>query len=90
MLAYIARRLLLVIPTLLGIMIINFVIVQEISGQAVDATARISGDGGDALDSSQAASDGSSSGPAASKYRGSRGLEPELVADIENCNALSK
>jgi len=100
MLAYIARRLLLVIPTLIGIMIVNFVIVQaapggpveqmlaQISGQAVDATARISGDGGDSIAPSESVTDGSSNG--ASKYRGSRGLEPELVADIEKLYGFDK
>ena len=55
MIAYIIRRLLLIIPTLFGIMVINFFIIQiapggpveqviaELSGTAVDATARISG-----------------------------------------------
>ena len=55
MLAYITRRLLLVVPTLLGIMIVNFAIVQvapggpverliaEITGSGVEATARIGG-----------------------------------------------
>ena len=58
MLAYIIRRLLLMIPTLLGIMIINFVIVQfapggpveqiiaQLTGTDVGATARIGGTGG--------------------------------------------
>ncbi len=102
MLAYIARRLLLVIPTLIGIMIVNFVIVQsapggpveqmlaQISGQAVDATARISGDGGDSIAASDATMDSSSNGGGASKYRGSRGLEPELVADIEKLYGFDK
>ena len=55
MVAYILRRLLLMIPTLLGIMVINFVIIQvapggpveqmiaEIQGTASSATDRISG-----------------------------------------------
>jgi microcin C transport system permease protein len=60
MLAYIVRRLLLIIPTLLGIMVVNFIIVQaapggpveqliaQIEGTAVAATARVSGaTGGD-------------------------------------------
>ena len=58
MIAYILRRLLLVIPTLLGIMVVNFAIVQvapggpvermiaEIQGEAVEATGRISGNVG--------------------------------------------
>ena len=57
MLAYIARRLLLMIPTLFGIMVVNFVIVQaapggpvelmiaRIKGTAVEATARLGGSG---------------------------------------------
>ncbi|MGH6904532.1 MAG: microcin ABC transporter permease, partial [Geminicoccaceae bacterium] len=56
MLAYIARRLLLIIPTLFGIMVINFVIIQSAPGGPVeqliqqlteggapDVTARVSG-----------------------------------------------
>ncbi len=58
MLAYITRRVLLMIPTLFGIMVINFFIVQaapggpveqliaQIQGRAVEATARVSGAGG--------------------------------------------
>ena len=38
--AYLARRLLLVIPTLFGIMVINFVIVQAAPGGPVDQTLR--------------------------------------------------
>ena len=98
MLAYIARRLLLIIPTLIGIMIINFLIVQaapggpveqmlaQVKGNAVDATARVSGSGGDGLASEQ--SSGGSGGD--TKYRGSRGLEPSLVADIEKLYGFDK
>ncbi len=65
MLAYIVRRLLLIIPTLFGIMIINFAVVQvapggpveqliaQISGTAVDSTARIGGAGGAEVQSGQ-------------------------------------
>lgn len=101
MLAYIVRRLLLIIPTLLGIMIINFVIVQaapggpveqmlaQLSGQAVDATARISGSGGDSVAPSQGASQSNSQG-SSNAYRGSRGLDPELVKDIEKQYGFDK
>ena len=56
MAAYITRRLLLIIPTLFGIMLINFLVIQaapggpieniisQYAGTAVDATVRISGD----------------------------------------------
>ena len=101
MLAYIARRLLLIIPTLLGIMIINFVIVQaapggpveqmlaQVKGRAVDATARISGDGGDAVAPSQGSTEGNSQG-GGTEYRGSRGLDPELIKDIEKQYGFDK
>ncbi|MBL4907110.1 MAG: microcin ABC transporter permease, partial [Sneathiella sp.] len=57
MLAYIIRRLLLMIPTLFGIMVLNFAVIQfapggpieqiiaEIQGTAVGATSRIGGSG---------------------------------------------
>ncbi len=84
MFAYIVRRLLLVIPTLFGIMVLNFVIVQaapggpveqlmaQLKGTATSATARVSGPQSDL---------GGSQGVEGS--RGSRGLEPELIADLE-------
>jgi len=99
MLAYIARRLLLMIPTLLGIMTINFFIVQaapggpvertiaQIKGTAGDATARIGGGAGDAA--------GAATGPggmprAPSEYRGARGLPPELIKEIERLYGFDK
>ena len=88
MAAYILRRLMLIIPTLLGIMIINFVVIQfapggpveqliaEMSGNATDATSQFAGQAGD---SGQSA--GQQTGDA--KYRGAQGLDPEIIADIE-------
>ena len=58
MYSYIIRRLLLIIPTLLGIMVINFMVIQfvpggpveqmiaQITGEGVDATARVGGQAG--------------------------------------------
>lgn len=86
MLNYILRRIALMIPTLFGIMLINFAIVQfapggpveqvlaELQGQTAGATARFSGGGGDAA---AAASN------AQSKYRGAQGLRPDIIAEIE-------
>ena len=57
MLAYLVRRLLLFVPTLFGIMVVNFIIVQaapggpvelmisRLRGQSVEATARVGGSG---------------------------------------------
>ncbi|MBT7956115.1 MAG: microcin ABC transporter permease, partial [Rhodospirillaceae bacterium] len=102
MLAYIIRRLLLIIPTLFGIMVINFFVVQfapggpveqaiaKIQGTAIDATASISGASqGDTSPGGQAKTIGSDSG-AASKYRGARGLDPEFIKEIEKLYGFDK
>jgi microcin C transport system permease protein len=102
MYAYIIRRLLLIIPTLLGIMIINFVIVQaapggpveqliaQIKGTAVEATARISGSsGGEATAGRAKELTGAASG-VTSKYRGARGLDPEFIKEIERMYGFDK
>ena len=84
MLAYILRRLILVIPTLFGIMVLNFFIVQaapggpveqmiaQLEGTAVGATERFSGSasGGELMQRPQ---QGDTSG-GSSTYRGARGL----------------
>lgn len=99
MLAYIARRLLLIIPTLLGIMIINFVIVQlapggpveqliaELSGEAVGATERFSGGGADTNQQVQENLGGQNSN---TTYRGAQGLDPEVIAEIERMFGFDK
>ncbi len=103
MLAYIIRRLFLIIPTLFGIMVINFIIVQSapggpveqmiarIKGTAIEATARIGGGTPSETGTQQAAQTGGDSGAgAASKYRGARGLDPGLIADIEKLYGFNK
>src|SRR5690242_5222339 len=96
MLGYIARRLLLIIPTLLGIMVVNFAIVQlapggpievmiaRAKGTAGEATARVSGGAGETARA--AAVDRSRGAPASdvtSKYRGARGIDPEFIKQLE-------
>ena len=93
MLAYIARRLLLMIPTLFGIMLISFVIVQfapggpveriiaQLQGQDAGATSRISGGGGD-VGGGQGQNLGA--GDAGNtRYRGAQGLDPQFIAQLE-------
>lgn len=88
MLAYIIRRLLLIIPTLFGILLINFLIIQAAPGGPVEqmianlegfegATSRISG---------------SMQGEVASggNYRGAQGLDPEIIAEIERMYGFDK
>jgi microcin C transport system permease protein len=101
MLSYIIRRLLLIVPTLFLIMVINFVIVQgapggpveqaiaRIKGTAVEATARI---GGTALTevSGVAREAVTAAGEVVGKYRGARGLDPELIAELERMYGFDK
>ncbi len=95
MLAYIIRRILLMIPTLFGIMVINFVVIQvapggpvetliaKIQGDFVDPTARFGGaEGAEAMEA-QRDQRALQEGNITSKYRGARGLDPEFIAEIE-------
>jgi microcin C transport system permease protein len=84
--AYILRRLLLIIPTLLGIMVINFTLTQFVPGGPVEQIiARLQG-GGDVF---QTIGGGGDAGALASataaddRYLGARGLPPEFIADLE-------
>lgn len=96
---YLLKRLLLMIPTLLGIMLVSFIIVQfvpggpvermiaQLQGHGVEATARFGGGGGGA-DMSVGAT-GTSTG-SASKYKGAQGLDPEFIAELETLYGFDK
>jgi microcin C transport system permease protein len=85
--AYILRRLLLMIPTLLGIMAISFIVIQFAPGGPVEQViARMSGEGGGALDRiSGGGADMSQNFEAQgqSQYRGAQGLDPAFIAQLE-------
>jgi len=102
MLAYIVRRLLLIIPTLIGIMTINFFIVQfvpggpveqliaQLTGQGPGATARVTQAGGGEVQAGA-----QPGGPAAGEsgsgaYRGAQGLDPEFIKRLEEMFGLDK
>ncbi|MHA6266015.1 microcin C ABC transporter permease YejB [uncultured Aliiroseovarius sp.] len=83
--AYILRRLLLIIPTLFGIMVINFALTQFVPGGPIeqiiaqmegegDVFESIAGGGGDA---------GIGGGGGDERYLGARGLPPEFIAELE-------
>ena len=90
MFAYIIRRLLLILPTLFGIMLINFAIVQfapggpveqvisQVTGTAVDATARFAGGSGEVAPSG------------GERYRGAQGLDPGFVKELEKLYGFDK
>ena len=79
MLHYISRRLLLIIPTLLCILVVNFLIVQAAPGGPVEqAIARLQGFSGPSVGGG--ARDMAGGGGGAS--RSSRGLDPALIEEI--------
>jgi microcin C transport system permease protein len=93
MTAYILRRVLLMIPTLLGIMLISFTVVQfapggpieriiaQLSGADTGGASRISGPSSDFGARGQMRNTAADS--ANSKYRGAQGLDPEFIASLE-------
>src|SRR6266699_6436528 len=94
MTAYVIRRLLFMVPTLFGIMLVSFVVVQfapggpverviaQLSGSDTGATSRISGSpGGDF--GARGNTPGGATGEANSKYRGAQGLDPEFIKSLE-------
>src|SRR6476660_152526 len=94
MAAYIIRRILFMVPTLLGILLVSFIVVQfapggpverviaQISGSDTGATSRISGSqGGDFGARTQVP--GAGGGDISSKYRGAQGLDPEFIKSLE-------
>ncbi|MEH6629860.1 MAG: microcin C ABC transporter permease YejB [Halopseudomonas aestusnigri] len=96
MLAYLIRRLLLIVPTLIGVMLLNFAIIQlapggpieqvlsKISGQSTDITERITqnkDDLGPSIDSSISNNE---------QYRGAQGLDPEFIKELEVQFGLDK
>lgn len=89
MTAYLIRRLLLLIPTLFGILLINFAIVQfapggpveqilaQVRGEGADVAGRISGAVG-----AEVAAGGAAAPAGGSVYRGAQGLDPKFVEDL--------
>src|SRR6056297_3940906 len=92
--AYILRRLLLIIPTLVGIMVINFVLVQFVPGGPVEQViANMQGQGdvfeGFAGSGNDAGQDMTGGGDN-EQYVGARGLPTELIAELEEQFGLDK
>ena len=88
----------MMIPTLFGIMVLNFAIVQAAPGGPVermvaqltnitqsDATARFSGSGGDFAGKADIQANNINS-----IYRGARGLDPEIIAQITKMYGFDK
>ena len=95
MTAYIIRRVLFILPTMLGIMLVAFVVVQfapggpveqviaKLSGSDTGATSRISGSPGGDFGNRGTLQGGSGVDAVSSKYRGAQGLDPEFIKKLE-------
>ncbi len=95
MLAYIIRRVLLIVPTLFAIMVVNFIIVQAAPGGPVEQTiALLKGNSGSATERFSGSQDdpGTRQQNAASdsRYRGARGLDPALIKELERQYGFDK
>ena len=95
--AYILRRLLLMIPTIVGIMAISFAVIQFAPGGPVEQViAQLTGEGDSAID--RIAGGGDTIGSAqqdfgdsvSSQYRGAQGLDPEFIAKLEATESTDK
>ena len=96
MAAYLLKRLLLIIPTMIGIMLISFVIVQfapggpveqmiaKLTGSDTSISDRLGGGGRDTLGGGSQSQLGQGAGDSVtSKYRGAQGLDPEFIKSLE-------
>src|SRR5262245_22684625 len=92
---YIIKRLLLIIPTLLGVLSLTFVLAQfapggpvermiaQLTGTDVSATSRIGGGSGDGITGQARGQPGQGADSVGSKYRGAQGLDPEFIRQLE-------
>jgi microcin C transport system permease protein len=90
MTGYIIRRLLLIIPTLFGIMVINFVVIQAAPGGPVEQViAQLTGEGAPITERITRVGTGEILQTTAvrestkSRYRGAQGLDPEFIKELE-------
>lgn len=99
MLSYILKRLLLIVPTLFGILAVNFLIIQaapggpvekaiaQIKGTDVSVTERFTTSGGEQTQNSQTQQNFNLT---ESKYRGSQGIDPDLIKELEKQYGFDK
>ncbi len=95
MLHYLLKRLLLIIPTLFGIMLISFIIVQfapggpveriiaQLTGHDSSMVTRIGGGGGGEMVGTQSQLGQGAADVVTSRYRGAQGLDPEFIKSLE-------
>ncbi len=99
MLNYILKRLFLIIPTLFGILTVNFLIIQaapggpvekaiaQIKGTEVSITEKFTTSGGEQSQNTQNKTNLNFN---ESKYRGSQGIDPDLIKELEKQYGFDK
>lgn len=102
MLTYILRRLALIIPTIFGILLVSFVVIQfvpggpvermiaQLQGHGGDAASRFSGGNGDFSSGAASASTTAQLTGQSSQYRGAQGLDPEFIKELEALYGFDK
>ena len=97
--SYLVRRLILIFPTLFGIMLINFAIIQivpggpveqmiaQMTGTAIESTARFSGSSEGEVTEKYNIDNFSNND---SNYRGAQGLDPDIIKEIEHMYGMDK
>jgi microcin C transport system permease protein len=100
--AYIIRRILLMFPTLLGIMFVSFVVVQfapggpverviaQLTGSDTSGVSRIGGSSGGDFGTRGQLQGSSQFDAVNSKYRGAQGLDPEFIKSLEKQYGFDK
>lgn len=95
MTGYIIRRVLFMIPTLIGIMLVSFLVVQfapggpvertiaRLTGSDTSATSRISGSPSGDFGGQPQFRPGAAGENVNSQYRGAQGLDPEFIKSLE-------
>ena len=93
MLAYIVRRLLLIVPTILGILLVSFLVIQfapggpveqaiaQLTGADVSTSDRLNRSGGETFRPNNPGATGFDT--TSSRYRGAQGLDPQIIKDLE-------
>jgi microcin C transport system permease protein len=93
MLAYVVRRLLLIVPTILGILLVSFLVIQfapggpveqaiaQLTGADVSTSDRLNRSGGETFRPNNPGATGFDT--TSSRYRGAQGLDPQIIKDLE-------
>lgn len=96
MLSYVFKRFLLMFPTLFGIMLISFIIIQFVPGGPVERMiAELQGHGTSATSSftgggSDMATTGGGTGGQTTNYKGAQGLDPDFIKELEAMYGFDK